>query len=98
MAGTVTGDEDPASPATALVLDAATGRIRAIVRDLPVQTVAADRLSFAFARYVYALQPRDPGHRGLAKVTATAQWLPSALVKCRGSPARCGQRPGGGIE
>ena len=47
MAGTVTGDEDPTSPATALVLDAATGRIRAIVRDLPVQTVAADRLSFA---------------------------------------------------
>ena len=44
--------DDPASSAAALVLDAATGRIRAIMRDLPVQTVATDRSSLALPRTV----------------------------------------------
>ena len=38
--------DDPASSAAALVLDAGTGRIRAIFRELPGQAVAADRAPY----------------------------------------------------
>ena len=41
--------DDPRSSAAALVLNAATGRIQAILRDPPVRVVAADRLPFALA-------------------------------------------------
>ena len=47
----LTGD-DPDIPSTALVLDAATGRIRAILRDPLTLAVAADRFSSALPRTV----------------------------------------------
>ena len=58
---TLTGDDDPAAPATALVLDVATGRIRAIMRDPPVQTVVADRSSFALPGTVTLFSRGIPG-------------------------------------
>ena len=53
--------DDPRPAAAALVLDAATGRIQAIMRDPPVQTVAADRFSFALPGTVTLSSRGIPG-------------------------------------